>query len=181
MLSNSGYSVAKFEQTVIFWDPQLITLFLSSSLPCTLMCFNPAPVHNIYVSSSISFTDLFLDRMRNPTHCPYLYCSQLLPHAASIVRFITKYFKACALPDLRIKVYSIAKTLLISMGVGMQKLLTKFLSAHSLPSGGALAAHYSLAIALWIKGLSFGGPNHSQIAALLPAPEEGLSKAQNTL
>ncbi|KEH18714.1 hypothetical protein MtrunA17_Chr8g0347521 [Medicago truncatula] len=51
--------------------------------------------------------------------------SQLLPHAASIVRFITKYFKACALPDLRIKVYSIAKTLLISMGVGMALCLSK--------------------------------------------------------
>ncbi|KAJ1429529.1 Pre-rRNA-processing protein RIX1, N-terminal [Sesbania bispinosa] len=45
--------------------------------------------------------------------------SQLLPHAASIVRVITKYFRTCALPELRIKVYSVTKTLLISMGVGM--------------------------------------------------------------
>ncbi|GAU42217.1 hypothetical protein TSUD_351270 [Trifolium subterraneum] len=51
--------------------------------------------------------------------------SQLLPHAASIVRIITKYFKTCALPELRIKIYSIAKTLLISMGVGMALCLSK--------------------------------------------------------
>ncbi|WJX92033.1 hypothetical protein P8452_73731 [Trifolium repens] len=51
--------------------------------------------------------------------------SQLLPHAAFIVRFITKYFKTCALPELRIKIYSIAKTLLISMGVGMALCLSK--------------------------------------------------------
>ncbi|XP_027336279.1 proline-, glutamic acid- and leucine-rich protein 1 isoform X2 [Abrus precatorius] len=45
--------------------------------------------------------------------------SQLLPHAAYIVRIITKYFKTCQLPELRIKVYSVTRTLLISMGVGM--------------------------------------------------------------
>ncbi|XP_059433960.1 uncharacterized protein LOC132167082 isoform X2 [Corylus avellana] len=45
--------------------------------------------------------------------------SQLLPHAASIVRLITSYFKRCGLPELRIKVYSITRVLLISMGVGM--------------------------------------------------------------
>ncbi|KAL0008068.1 hypothetical protein SO802_009570 [Lithocarpus litseifolius] len=45
--------------------------------------------------------------------------SQLLPYAASIVRLITSYFKRCALPELRIKVYSITRILLISMGVGM--------------------------------------------------------------
>ncbi|KAB1210289.1 Proline-, glutamic acid- and leucine-rich protein 1 [Morella rubra] len=45
--------------------------------------------------------------------------SQLLPHAASIVRLITSYLKRCALPELRIKVYSILRVLLISMGVGV--------------------------------------------------------------
>ncbi|XP_061349893.1 uncharacterized protein LOC133295112 [Gastrolobium bilobum] len=45
--------------------------------------------------------------------------SKLLPHAASIVRIIKKYFKTCALPELRIKVYSVTRTLLISMGAGM--------------------------------------------------------------
>ncbi|XP_030966472.1 uncharacterized protein LOC115987139 [Quercus lobata] len=45
--------------------------------------------------------------------------SQLLPYAASIVRLITAYFKRCALPELRIKLYSITRILLISMGIGM--------------------------------------------------------------
>ncbi|XP_020226610.1 proline-, glutamic acid- and leucine-rich protein 1 [Cajanus cajan] len=45
--------------------------------------------------------------------------SQLLPHAAYIVRIVTKYFKTCELPDIRIKVYSVAKNLLLTMGVGM--------------------------------------------------------------
>ncbi|XP_054784405.1 uncharacterized protein LOC129291194 isoform X1 [Prosopis cineraria] len=45
--------------------------------------------------------------------------SQLLPYAAFTARIITMYFKTCALPELRIKVYSITRILLISMGVGM--------------------------------------------------------------
>ncbi|MED6108420.1 hypothetical protein PIB30_023639 [Stylosanthes scabra] len=45
--------------------------------------------------------------------------SQLLPHAGSITRIITKYFKECAMPELRIKFYSVTRTLLLSMGVGM--------------------------------------------------------------
>ena len=56
---------------------------------------------------------------KNSTYCQYLYCSQLLPHAAYIVRIVTKYFKTCELPELRIKVYSVTKNLLITMGVGM--------------------------------------------------------------
>ncbi|RDX76940.1 hypothetical protein CR513_43008, partial [Mucuna pruriens] len=43
--------------------------------------------------------------------------SQLLPHAANIVRIITKYFKTCELPELRTKVYSVTRNLLITMGV----------------------------------------------------------------
>ncbi|KAF4367940.1 hypothetical protein F8388_002551 [Cannabis sativa] len=45
--------------------------------------------------------------------------SQLLPHAASIVRLISVYFSKCVLPELRAKIYSITKILLLSMGVGM--------------------------------------------------------------
>ncbi|KAM6600587.1 hypothetical protein CsatA_020196 [Cannabis sativa] len=45
--------------------------------------------------------------------------SQLLPHAASIVRLISVYFSKCALPELRAQIYSITKILLLSMGVGM--------------------------------------------------------------
>ncbi|GAV92983.1 hypothetical protein CFOL_v3_36361 [Cephalotus follicularis] len=44
--------------------------------------------------------------------------SQFLPHAAYIVRFLKQYMKRCALPELRTKVYSTIRALLISMGVG---------------------------------------------------------------
>ncbi|GLT88744.1 hypothetical protein SLE2022_067550 [Rubroshorea leprosula] len=42
-----------------------------------------------------------------------------LPHAAEVVRLVTKYFRRCGLPKLRTKLYSITRILLISMGVGM--------------------------------------------------------------
>ncbi|CAH2034466.1 unnamed protein product [Thlaspi arvense] len=45
--------------------------------------------------------------------------SQLLPYAASVVRLVSSYFRKCSFPELRIKLYSITKTLLKSMGVGM--------------------------------------------------------------
>ncbi|KAM7268837.1 hypothetical protein ACFE04_011003 [Oxalis oulophora] len=45
--------------------------------------------------------------------------SQLLPYVASIVRLLKQYFTTCALPELRIKVYSIIKILLLSMGAGI--------------------------------------------------------------
>ncbi|XP_042498607.1 proline-, glutamic acid- and leucine-rich protein 1 [Macadamia integrifolia] len=45
--------------------------------------------------------------------------SQLLPHAADVGRLLTEYFRRCAHPSLRIKVYSIMQMLLTSMGVGM--------------------------------------------------------------
>ncbi|CAH8349955.1 unnamed protein product [Eruca vesicaria subsp. sativa] len=45
--------------------------------------------------------------------------SQLLPYAASVVRLVSSYFRKCSLPELRIELYSITKTLLKSMGVGM--------------------------------------------------------------
>lgn len=45
-------------------------------------------------------------------------CSQLLPYAASIVRLIVKYFKKCVSAELRVKVYAVAKLLMMSLGVG---------------------------------------------------------------
>ncbi|XP_019181831.1 PREDICTED: proline-, glutamic acid- and leucine-rich protein 1 [Ipomoea nil] len=45
--------------------------------------------------------------------------SQLLPHAAGIIRLLTEYFQRCVLPEIRIKLYSIMKVLLLSMGVGI--------------------------------------------------------------
>ncbi|XVE99055.1 hypothetical protein REPUB_Repub03eG0163700 [Reevesia pubescens] len=44
---------------------------------------------------------------------------QLLPHAAYVVRLVTRYFRRCAQPELRIKLYSIIRMLLLSMGVGI--------------------------------------------------------------
>ncbi|KAK3028729.1 hypothetical protein RJ639_037752, partial [Escallonia herrerae] len=51
--------------------------------------------------------------------------SQLLPHAAGIVRLLTEYFRACVLPELKTKVYTIIRNLLMSMGVGMAVYLTQ--------------------------------------------------------
>ncbi|KAL5724950.1 hypothetical protein ACHQM5_008150 [Ranunculus cassubicifolius] len=45
--------------------------------------------------------------------------SQLLPSAAEVIRLINAYFRRCMFPALRIKVYSITKILLTSMGIGM--------------------------------------------------------------
>lgn len=51
--------------------------------------------------------------------------SQLLPHAASIVRLIVKYFKECVSAELRVKVYAVAKSLMMSLGVGMAASLAR--------------------------------------------------------
>ncbi|KAF4401269.1 hypothetical protein G4B88_014110 [Cannabis sativa] len=51
--------------------------------------------------------------------------SQLLPHAASIVRLISVYFSKCVLPELRAKIYSITKILLLSMGVDVISILSR--------------------------------------------------------
>ncbi|XP_031740831.1 proline-, glutamic acid- and leucine-rich protein 1-like isoform X2 [Cucumis sativus] len=51
--------------------------------------------------------------------------SQLLPHAASIVRLIVKYFKKCVSAELRVKVYAVAKSLMTSLGVGMAASLSR--------------------------------------------------------
>lgn len=54
----------------------------------------------------------------------YFSCSQLLPHAANIVRLLTEYFRRATLPSIRIRVYSIMQILLISMGVGKSYLIS---------------------------------------------------------
>ncbi|XP_022150577.1 proline-, glutamic acid- and leucine-rich protein 1 isoform X2 [Momordica charantia] len=51
--------------------------------------------------------------------------SQLLPYAASIVRLIVKYFKKCVSAELRVKVYAVAKLLMMSLGVGMAASLAR--------------------------------------------------------
>ncbi|CAK9149218.1 unnamed protein product [Ilex paraguariensis] len=77
--------------------------------------------------------------------------SQLLPHAADIVRLLAEYFRRCALPELRIKVYSIMKNLLISMGVGIAIYLTQEVISNAVvdldtsgcESGGTCSGAYS--------------------------------------
>ena len=48
----------------------------------------------------------------------YALLQSVVPHVADITRLLTEYFRTCALPELRIKVYSIMKVLLMSMGIG---------------------------------------------------------------
>ncbi|XP_027159423.1 uncharacterized protein LOC113760878 isoform X3 [Coffea eugenioides] len=74
--------------------------------------------------------------------------SQLLPHVADITRLLTEYFRTCVLPELRIKVYSIMKVLLMSMGIGIaiyliQEVISNALldlDPHGRESGGSYSA-----------------------------------------
>ena len=63
------------------------------------------------------------------------HCSQLLPHAANIVRLITDYFEIAKLPAMRTKVYSIVQLLLTSMGVGRWFLFLSMFICSQLPDG----------------------------------------------
>ncbi|XWS56869.1 hypothetical protein CRYUN_Cryun09bG0122400 [Craigia yunnanensis] len=91
-------------------------LMVDGSLPHTMLPFMTAmqqelicselPVLHVY---SLELLIAIIKGMR----------SQLLPLAAYVVRLVTRYFRRCALPELRIKLYSITRMLLISMGVGM--------------------------------------------------------------
>ncbi|GKE10286.1 proline-, glutamic acid- and leucine-rich protein 1, partial [Tanacetum coccineum] len=45
--------------------------------------------------------------------------SQLLPHAAHMIRIVTEYLRRCEQPELRIKLYALIKLMLLSMGVGL--------------------------------------------------------------
>ncbi|PIA27884.1 hypothetical protein AQUCO_07400011v1 [Aquilegia coerulea] len=57
--------------------------------------------------------------------------SQLLPNVAEVVRIVTEYFRRCMLPDLRIKIYSIVKILLGSMGAGVALYLAQEVINHA--------------------------------------------------
>ncbi|CAI0420652.1 unnamed protein product [Linum tenue] len=67
--------------------------------------------------------------------------SQLLPHAAYIVRLVKEYFRRCHLPDLRKKVYSISQMLLISMGVGIADYLAQEVVNNALVDLHSVAHH----------------------------------------
>ncbi|XP_022739284.1 uncharacterized protein LOC111291678 [Durio zibethinus] len=90
-------------------------LMVDGSLPHTMLTFVTAMQQELICSElpilheySLELLIAIIKGMR----------SQLLPHAAYVVRLVTRYFR-CALPEMRIKLYSITRMLLISMGVGM--------------------------------------------------------------
>ncbi|KAH1204680.1 hypothetical protein GmHk_16G045570 [Glycine max] len=107
--------------------------------------------------------------------------SQLLPHAAFIVRIITKYFKTCKLPELRIKVYSVTRNLFITMGVGLALYLAQEvinnafadLSSIEHKNGGILNGSYSNASAGTLLPPSHRKRKHSSTTGSLQEHGEG--------
>ncbi|KAK7275322.1 hypothetical protein RIF29_16435 [Crotalaria pallida] len=85
--------------------------------------------------------------------------SKILPHAASILRIITKYFKTCALPELRIKVYSAAKILLMSAGVGMASCLAEEIINNAFADLSTIEKN---------SGVTFNGSNSNASTGALP-------------
>uniref|UniRef100_J3M5P5 Pre-rRNA-processing protein RIX1 N-terminal domain-containing protein n=1 Tax=Oryza brachyantha TaxID=4533 RepID=J3M5P5_ORYBR len=77
----------------------------TTSLHQELICFELPSLHS-------TFLDLLSSTIKGMR-------SQLLPHAANIVRLITKYFEIARLPTTRTKAYIIVQQLLTSMGVGI--------------------------------------------------------------
>lgn len=67
--------------------------------------------------------------------------SQLLPHAAHIIRIVTEYLKSCELPQLRIKLYSLIKMMLMSMGVGMAIYLSEDVISSGSIDLGSISDH----------------------------------------
>ncbi|KAF0928080.1 hypothetical protein E2562_037723 [Oryza meyeriana var. granulata] len=89
----------------------------TTSLHQELICFELPSLHS-------SFLDLLSATIKGMR-------SQLLPHAANIVRLMTKYFEIAKLPTMRTKVYSIVQQLLTSMGVGISMHLLEAIVSNS--------------------------------------------------
>ncbi|KAG1366435.1 proline-, glutamic acid- and leucine-rich protein 1 [Cocos nucifera] len=91
-------------------------LRVDGSLPKSLLLFTTVMHQEILCSElpelHLASLDLLIATIKGVR-------SQLLPHAANIVRLLTEYFRRATLPNIRIRVYSIMQILLISMGVGM--------------------------------------------------------------
>lgn len=91
-------------------------LMVSGSLPESLQPFTTA-MQQEFVCTQLPALQLcsleVLAAVVKGMHC------QLLPHAGDIVRILMGCFKRCWLPELRTKLYSIVKDLLILMGAGM--------------------------------------------------------------
>ncbi|KAK6933543.1 Pre-rRNA-processing protein RIX1, N-terminal [Dillenia turbinata] len=91
-------------------------LMMDGSLPQTLLPFiSVTQQENLCMQLPVLHSDT-LDLL---TATIKQVRSQLLPHAARIIRILTEYFQRCQVPMLRVKVYSIIKILLISVGVGV--------------------------------------------------------------
>ncbi|KAL5568599.1 hypothetical protein UlMin_025174 [Ulmus minor] len=91
-------------------------LTVDGSLPHSLKPFVTA-MQQEFISSELPVLHLYSLELLTATIKGVR--SQLLPHAAFVMHLISVYFKKCKLPELRAKIYSITKILLISMGVGM--------------------------------------------------------------
>uniref|UniRef100_A0A0D9WER0 Pre-rRNA-processing protein RIX1 N-terminal domain-containing protein n=1 Tax=Leersia perrieri TaxID=77586 RepID=A0A0D9WER0_9ORYZ len=89
----------------------------TTSLHQELICFELPSLHS-------TFLDLLSATIKGMR-------SQLLPHAANIVRLITKYFEIAKLPTMRTKVYIIVQQLLTSMGVGISMHLLEAIVSNS--------------------------------------------------
>ncbi|CAF1709862.1 hypothetical protein HID58_056215 [Brassica napus] len=91
-------------------------LAVNGSLPRSMSPFMTGIQQELVCAELPTLHSSALELLRATIKC---IRSQLLPYAASVVRVVSSYFKKCSLPELRIKLYSITKTLLKSMGVGM--------------------------------------------------------------
>ncbi|XP_070673656.1 uncharacterized protein [Malus domestica] len=104
-------------------------LIVDGSLPHSLLPFMTATQQEFICSElpllhlyGLEFLTAIIEGVR----------SQLLPHAAYLVHLLSVYLKRCALPELRIKVYSITRILLISMGFGMTLSLAREVANNAL-------------------------------------------------
>ncbi|OWM87648.1 hypothetical protein CDL15_Pgr022761 [Punica granatum] len=96
--------------------------------------------------------------------------SQILPWAAYIVRIMTRYFKKCAVPELRVKAYLEIKTLVMSMGAGMAKNLEHEILKNALVD---LNPHHE-------KDISSSNPQSNAIKASVEQPKHKKRKRPST-
>lgn len=102
--------------------------------------------------------------------------SQLLPHAADVIRLLKEYFGRCTLPSLRIRVYSIMQILLISMGVGIALYVAEAIIANSfadlnfISQGSDLA--YSNAHSSRVRSEPLKQPSHKKRKLVSGSPAE---------
>ncbi|GMH10227.1 hypothetical protein Nepgr_012068 [Nepenthes gracilis] len=124
---SSTMLTSSFPVRVIVPVPALLAmvrrvLLVDGSLPRSLLSFTTA-MQQEFICSQLPVLHLY--SLEVLAAVVKGISSQLLPHAADIVRLLTEYLKRCRFSELRIKVYSIIKVLLISMGVGIVSSLSQ--------------------------------------------------------